>query len=111
MATLTPEVRTLIATLERQLDRLERRADSLEARYRLLEGRVEWYLSARPFLAQEAHNDDNGEYKEVEGKKKELRLRQLKTKKERLGSVVARLEEQAKQKEGELRKSIEEDDY
>jgi DASH complex subunit SPC19 len=67
VATLTPEVRTLIATLERQLDRLERRADSLEARYRLLEGRVEWYLSARPFLAQEAHNDDNGEHKEVEG--------------------------------------------
>ncbi len=71
---------------------------------------MEWYLSAKPLLAQEAHNDDNGEQKEVAGKKKELRLRQLKTKKERLGSVVARLEEQAKQKEDELRKSIEDEE-
>lgn len=62
---------------------------------------------------QEENDDGNEEVEEdekeergVEDKKRELRLRQMRAKKERLGYMVERLELQAKQREGELRRSV-----
>ena len=50
--------------------------------------------------------EDEKEEMGVEDKKRELRLRQMRAKKERLGYMVERLELQAKQREGELRRSV-----
>lgn len=62
---------------------------------------------------EENDNDNEGveeeekeEERGVEDKKRELRLRQMRAKKERLGYMVERLELQAKQREGELRRSV-----
>lgn len=111
--------------MERRLDRLERREQGLAARCRLLAGRLEGSslstssFSRRREVRDEANDDDDddageeqeekddeGEDMGVEDKKRELRLKQMRAKKERLGYVVERLELQAKRREGELRRSV-----
>lgn len=56
---------------------------------------------------EDGEEEEEEEKEEVEDKKRELRLRQMRAKKERLGYMVERLELQAKRREGELRKSVE----
>ena len=55
---------------------------------------------------EEVGEKEDEEERGVEDKKRELRLRQMRAKKERLGYMVERLELQAKQREGELRRSV-----
>ncbi|KAL8794751.1 MAG: hypothetical protein Q9195_002705 [Heterodermia aff. obscurata] len=106
LASLTPEVNSLLARCELHLDRLERREQALIARCELLEGRLsssgEEARRASSLSGGKSRASESGESNEREV----LRLKQMRAKKERLQYAVERLELQAKQRQRQLRMSI-----
>lgn len=96
VASITPEISSLLSRVESHLDRLERREQALIARCDLLEGRL-------------SHGDVEGgtdKNDAGEGAREALRLKQMRGKKERLVYAVERLQMQAQQKERQLRMSV-----
>lgn len=106
LASLTPEVDSLLAKVESHLDKLARREQSLIARGELLEGRIgEGRASTEP-----ARGSGAGERSSVgmsgDGSREALRLKMLRGRKERLSYAVERLVLQAQQRERQLRNSV-----
>ena len=103
---LAPAIETLLARTTQHIAKMERRQGALIARSELLEGRLEG-----------GGNDDGGLRKKRSlerlvrkagsgSEEKTLRLKALKSKKERLGYAVERLELQSKQRQRQLRMSV-----
>ena len=111
LASLTPEVTSLLSKVESHLDKLARREQALIARSELLEGRIG---EERASIGGGARGSSNvaGERSSVgmngngDGSREALRLKQLRGKKERLNYAVERLILQAQQKERQLRMSV-----
>ncbi|KAL8684968.1 MAG: hypothetical protein Q9218_008050 [Villophora microphyllina] len=105
LSSLTPEFNSLLSRVETHLDRLERREQNLIARCELLEGRLS--MSGED---AEAFGKGAGPRKSIaaegDGSREALRLKQLRTKKERLAYAVERLGLQAQQRERQLRLSV-----
>jgi len=97
---LAPELEALLVRVEAHVERLERREGSLRARWRLQEGRL-----GRGGEMEEEEDMGGKEEKEVQ-KVEELKVKQLRQKKERLSYAVERLQAQAQQKERQLRMSM-----
>lgn len=101
LASLTPEIASLLSRVETHLDKLERREQALIARCDLLEGRL-----SHSEEGGAGAGDSKGMYRASEGGREALRLKQMKGKKERLAYAVERLVMQAQQKERQLRMSV-----
>ena len=102
LASLTPELTSLLTRVESHLDKLARREQSLIARTELLEGRIgEGRASSGGDTRQRSSVGMSGE-----GSREALRLKQLRGKKERLSYAVERLVLQAQQRERQLRMSV-----
>lgn len=95
LSELQPEVSNLLTRVELHLDKLERREQSLIAKADLQEGR----LSRSSGPARSTGGDALTGIEEV-------KMQQLRQKKERLSYAVSRLELQAGQRERQLRKSM-----
>ncbi|MCJ1291091.1 hypothetical protein MMC34_002634 [Xylographa carneopallida] len=122
LASITPELSSLLHRVETHLDKLARREQALIAKYELQEGRLSSnrgsgveqskYRSAQSrgqFGKTEGRSgDDEGgeEEDELEQGREQLRLKQMRQKKERLSYAVERLTLQAQQKERQLRMSM-----
>lgn len=95
--------------METYLDKLERREQSLIAKAELQEGRLSRPSAnngpARPSSGVEGAGA-SGLGAEGLSQLEEVKLQQLRQKKERLGYAVSRLELQAGQRERQLRKSL-----
>lgn len=106
---LAPEVERLISRVEGYVDRLEVRERGLRARAELQEGRLgdsARVTQSRPAVTRAAH-DERGEGRAAAvGPREELKVRQLRQKKERLSYAVERLQLQAQQTERKLRMSM-----
>ncbi|MCJ1410554.1 hypothetical protein MMC19_004640 [Ptychographa xylographoides] len=117
LASLTPEVTSLLARVEIHLDKLARREQALIAKCELQEGR----LSSSGTLGgqkrtrvgqarQKGGRPTEGDYDDgregVEEGREQLRLKQMRQKKERLSYAVERLTLQAQQRERQLRMSM-----
>ena len=112
LSEITPEVDTLLSRVETYLDKLERREQALIAKAELQEGRLSQpsrssssYGAAKtaqagPGAASAAAG--GGNLSAVE----EMKMQNLRQKKERLSYAVSRLELQAGQRERQLRKSM-----
>ena len=101
LSEIQPEVSNLLSRVETYLDKLERREQSLIAKAELQEGR----------LSQPSRSSYGTKSPKVKGgtglsSVEEMKLQQLRQKKERLSYAVSRLELQAGQRERQLRKSM-----
>ncbi len=107
LASLTPEISSLLSRVEAHIDKLARREEALIARTELLEGRIG---EGRLSMGGGARGSGAGVRSSVgmsgEGSREALRLKQLRGKKERLGYAVERLVLQAQQRERQLRMSV-----
>ncbi|MCJ1474528.1 hypothetical protein MMC13_003186 [Lambiella insularis] len=123
LASLTPELTSLLTRVEVHLDKLSRREQALIAKCELQEGRLSSSRTSgigredarAPLQHGKAgnvfrrHGDDGDDKDEEEGLeqgREQLRLKQMRQKKERLSYAVERLILQAQQKERQLRKSM-----
>lgn len=98
LSEIQPEVAHLLSRVEVYLDKLERREKSLIAKAELQEGRL-----SRPAASKSpGPSGGAGGVDRLE----ELKLQQLRQKKERLSYAVDRLELQASQRQRQLRKSM-----
>ena len=90
--------------METYLDKLERREQSLIAKAELQEGRLSQHPRSSSYGANKspARKGNAAALSQVE----EMKVQQLKQKKERLSYAVSRLEMQAGQRERQLRKSM-----
>lgn len=103
LASLTPELTSLLTRVESHLDKLSRREQALIARTELLEGRIgEGRASSGGAGARKRSSVGMS----GEGSREALRLKQLRGKKERLSYAVERLVLQAQQRERQLRMSV-----
>ena len=114
LSEIQPEVSALLGRVETHLDKLERREQSLIAKAELQEGRLNRTSSAslrtskspargnRPPAELGLADNQQGGLTALE----ELKLTQMRQKKERLSYAVGRLELQAGQRERQLRKSM-----
>lgn len=104
LSEISPEVSTLLNRVETYLDKLERREQSLIAKAELQEGRLSQpsRSSYGTKTAKQRTSAGTGMLSAAE----EMRLAQLRQKKERLSYAVSRLELQAGQRERQLRKSM-----
>ena len=100
LASLTPELTSLLTRVETHLDKLARREQALIARTELLEGRIGEGRASGGARARSSVGMSG------EGSREALRLKQLRGKKERLSYAVERLVLQAQQKERQLRMSV-----
>ena len=98
---LQPEVTSLLDRVEAHLDKLERREQSLIAKAELQEGRL-----SRPRRSSHAGAKSPSRGAAGSAAVQEIKMQQLKQKKERLSYAVSRLELQAGQRERQLRKSM-----
>ncbi len=103
LSEIQPEVNTLLSRVETYLDKLERREQSLIAKAELQEGR----------LSQPSRSSYGAKPGSIGGSggsgltaAEEMKMQQLRQKKERLSYAVSRLELQAGQRERQLRKSM-----
>ena len=101
LASLTPELTSLLTRVETHLDKLARREQALIARTELLEGRIGEGRASGGVARQRSSVGMSGE-----GSREALRLKQLRGKKERLSYAVERLVLQAQQRERQLRMSV-----
>lgn len=103
LSEIQPEVSNLLSRVETYLDKLERREKSLIAKAELQEGRL-----AQPSRASEGSKSPARYHSAAGGSNnlEELKLQQLRQKKERLSYAVGRLELQASQRQRQLRKSM-----
>lgn len=92
--------------MEQHLDKLERREKSLIAKAELQEGRLSQPSRSSYGTAAAARGSGAGGGDGGLSKGEELRMQQLRQKKERLSYAVSRLELQAGQRERQLRKSM-----
>ena len=109
LASLTPEVASLLARVESHLDKLARREQALMARCELLEGRIGERRASSTTTGGGARGSGGGAGAGAnvgDASREALRLKQLRGQKERLGSVVERLVLQAQQRERQLRMSV-----
>lgn len=105
LSSLEPELDTLLARVEAHLEKLARREQSLRAKAELQEGRLS--NASRPSAGRKNSGSASagagaGSLSSLE----ELKLTQLRQKKERMSYAVGRLELQASQRERQLRKSM-----
>jgi DASH complex subunit SPC19 len=104
LSEIQPEVNTLLGRVETYLDKLERREQSLIAKAELQEGRLSQPSRAKSPARMHSASaaTGNGDLSAAE----EMKLQQLRQKKERLSYAVSRLELQANQRQRQLRKSM-----
>lgn len=116
LSEIKPEVESLLSRVSTHLDKLERREQSLIAKCDLQEGRLGRQPGSRgaamrgqqkprpksPGRSMQRRGGGEGAVSSME----EVKLQQLRQKKERLSYAVGRLELQATQKERQLRKSM-----
>ncbi|GAB7356015.1 hypothetical protein MBLNU459_g6636t1 [Dothideomycetes sp. NU459] len=109
LSEITPEVASLLSRVDAYLDKLERREKSLIAKCDLNEGRINRSAPA----SKSPHNAAAGagtRHFPAGGagvsSLEEVKMQQLRQKKERLSYAVGRLELQAGQRERQLRKSM-----
>lgn len=100
LSEIQPEVSNLLSRVETYLDKLERREKSLIAKAELQEGRLT--QPSRPSQGSKSPARGTGGGSNLE----ELKMQQLRQKKERLSYAVGRLELQASQRQRQLRKSM-----
>ena len=104
LSEIQPEVNTLLTRVEAYLDKLERREQSLIAKAELQEGRL-----SQPSRSSNSKKTSGVGIKNGAGglsNVEEMKMQQLRQKKERLSYAVSRLELQAGQRERQLRKSM-----
>ncbi|CAK3785882.1 DASH complex subunit SPC19 [Lecanosticta acicola] len=103
LSEIQPEVTGLLSRVETYLDKLERREKSLISKAELQEGRLAQpsRVSKSPARSRSASGSGGGL-----GHLEEMKLQQLRQKKERLSYAVGRLEMQASQRQRQLRKSM-----
>lgn len=106
LASLTPEISSLLSRVEAHLDKLARREQALIARTELLEGRIGEGRASMGGSRGSGVEDRSSVGMSGEGSREALRLKQLRGKKERLSYAVERLVLQAQQKERQLRMSV-----
>ena len=110
LASLTPELNSLLNRVETHLDKLARREQSLIAKCELQEGRLSSSRASGGVVGRQSKegkkmvDDDVGDG--VEQGREQLRLKQMRQKKERLSYAVDRLTLQAQQRERQLRMSM-----
>lgn len=104
LSEIQPEVGNLLSRVETYLDKLERREQALMAKAELQEGRLSQpsRLSHGPAKSGAARPSGAPGVTAVE----EMKVQQLRQKRERLSYAVSRLELQAGQRERQLRKSM-----
>lgn len=105
---LSPAISTLLNRVESHLDRLERREQALIARAELNEGRLAQKSGANSRSASRAGGRGVERMKDpsLGNDEKAKRLRELRTRKERLGYAVERLGLQSQQRQRQLRMSV-----
>ncbi|KAL2353741.1 DASH complex subunit Spc19 [Cryomyces antarcticus] len=101
LAEIRPEVDSLLSRVANYLDKLERREQSLIAKCELQEGRLSQGGSTSSMGNTTSRTTTSGS-----NALEELKMKQLRQKKERLSYAVGRLEMQASQRERQLRKSM-----
>ncbi|KAL9102799.1 MAG: hypothetical protein Q9187_009082, partial [Circinaria calcarea] len=118
LASLTPELETLFSRIEAQLEKLARRERSLVAKCELQQGRLSSSsrLSENPYEGKmgakgrgegfDREEEEAGQEDTVEQGREQLRLKQMRQKKERLSYAVERLTLQVRQRERQLRMSV-----
>ncbi|CAL3968203.1 hypothetical protein PZA11_006797 [Diplocarpon coronariae] len=106
---LAPAISTLLTRAEVYISKLERKQDSLIARSELLEGRLEGAGKGGRALRKQ-RSVDHLTTREADGgsgqEERALRLKALRSRKERLGYAVERLQLQSQQRQRQLRKSV-----
>ncbi|KAI5364547.1 Putative DASH complex subunit Spc19 protein [Septoria linicola] len=102
LSEIQPEVTNLLARVETYLDKLERREQSLMAKAELQEGRLAQPSRASSGSKSPARRPGAAGL----GNMDEMKMQQLRQKKERLSYAVGRLELQASQRQRQLRKSM-----
>ena len=110
LSEIRPEVDNLLARVSNYLDKLERREQSLIAKCELNEGRLNQYeapaaSSGRASAAGSRSASRAGQGRGLTGLE-ELKVKQLRQKKERLSYAVDRLNLQAQQRQRQLRMSM-----
>ncbi|KAH6665411.1 Spc19-domain-containing protein [Halenospora varia] len=112
---LAPAIKTLLLRCETHLSKLERREGALIARAELLEGRLgnmedreglRRKRSVEKMLGGGKGGFGGGKGGKSGAEEKELKLKMLRQKKERLGYAVERLGLQSEQRQRQLRKSV-----
>lgn len=108
LSELAPEVESLIARVEAHVEKLERREQGLRAKWDLQEGRLgREAQGGESAYTTTTRNSSTGEGRgKAIGPMQELKAKQLRQKKERLGYAVERLTLQAQQTERKLRMSM-----
>ncbi|TKA70014.1 hypothetical protein B0A55_07037 [Friedmanniomyces simplex] len=118
LSEIEPEVSTLLSRVETHLDKLERREQSLIAKAELQEGRLSRTSASRNSSgargsAGAGRQSNTAAAANISAAStaglsalEEVKLQQLRQKKERLSYAVSRLELQAGQRERQLRKSM-----
>lgn len=111
LSSLEPELNALLSRVETHLDKMSRREQSLIAKAELQEGRLsnpKQHSRQSSASRQSASGAGAGASSSVGGLSslEQLKISQLRQKKERLSYAVGRLELQAGQKERQLRKSM-----
>lgn len=105
---ISPEVNNLLTRVSTYLDKLERREQSLVAKYELQQGRLDMQqrtpTTSRP--TSRARGKSLGGGGGSLGMAEQLKMKQLKQKKDRLQFAIDRLQLQAGQRERQLRKSM-----
>ncbi|THX21398.1 DASH complex, subunit Spc19 [Aureobasidium pullulans] len=103
LSEIQPEVESMLDRVAVYLDKLQRREESLIAKCELQQGR----LSSR-HPEQQYHPKGSAQFSSHAGVTplEELKMQQLRQKKDRLSYAVGRLELQANQRERQLRKSM-----
>ncbi|KAF2090109.1 mitotic spindle biogenesis protein-like protein Spc19 [Saccharata proteae CBS 121410] len=102
---IRPEVENLLGRVSAYLDKLERREQSLMAKYELNAGRLSQYSNTPP-SGRESRGDRAKKTAPGLGPLEELKVKQMRQKKERLSYAVDRLTLQAQQRERQLRMSM-----
>ncbi|KAI9835498.1 MAG: hypothetical protein M1838_005284, partial [Thelocarpon superellum] len=101
VAEIAPEVQRLLGRVESHLDKLERREQALVAKAELQAGRLDSGKGRKSIVPSGARSRPS-----MGANKVEDRYRMLRSKKERLGYAVERLNLQAQQRERQLRMSM-----
>lgn len=108
LSEIRPEVENLLTRVSNYLDKLERREQSLIAKCELDEGRLSQYNN-EPTASRSRSTSHAGSRAMGSGglaPLEELKMKQLRQKKERLSFAVDRLTLQAQQRERQLRMSM-----
>ncbi|KAF2643182.1 mitotic spindle biogenesis protein-like protein Spc19 [Massarina eburnea CBS 473.64] len=109
LSEIRPEVESLLSRVQNYLDKLERREQSLIAKSDLNEGRLgassDSTFAEKPAAAKGSRASAAGGGKPISALQ-EMKLKQMRAKKQRLSYSVETLELQAKQREKQLRMSM-----